>query len=162
MFTTVVAGGAAAQTQPLKCTAPPLPGHVVNVTLADMGPGMMSDGPGPQGMRMRLFATPAKVPAGTVSLRVVNEGVIAHEVVVLPLASGQAPGRRDEGSDQRVDEAGSLGEASHDCAAGKGEGISPGAMGWTTLTLRPGRYELVCNFPGHYVRGMYAELDVTG
>ncbi len=29
------------------------------------------------------------------------------------------------------------------------------------MTLQPGRYELVCNFPGHYTAGMYTELDVT-
>ena len=26
---------------------------------------------------------------------------------------------------------------------------------------RPGRYELVCNYPGHYRAGMYAELGVA-
>ncbi|MEV7007743.1 sulfocyanin-like copper-binding protein [Streptosporangium sp. NPDC051022] len=113
-------------------------------------------------MRMRLSVTPSQVPSGTVSLRVVNEGVTTHEVVVLPLPSGQTVGKRDEGPGQRIDEAGSLGEASHDCGAGEGKGISPGSTGWTTLKLSPGRYELVCNFPGHYAGGMYAELDVTG
>ena len=155
--------GAAAQTslQP-KCTAPPLPGHVVDVTLADMGSGMMSGSPGPREMGMRLSVTPAKVSAGTVSLRVVNTGASAHEVVVLPLPAGQTQGQREAGDDQKVDEEGSLGEASKNCGAGTGEGISPGSAGWTTLTLRPGRYELVCNFPGHYTMGMHAELDVTG
>ncbi|WP_207621169.1 hypothetical protein [Streptosporangium minutum] len=145
-----------------ECTVPSLPGHVVDVTLADTGSRMMSGGPGPQDTRMRLSVTPATVPAGTVSLRVANTGALAHEVLVLPLPSGQTVGQREPGSDQRVDEADSLGEASHDCAAGKGEGIAPDSKGWITLTLRPGRYELVCNFPDHYARGMYAELDVTG
>ncbi len=31
----------------------------------------------------------------------------------------------------------------------------------TTLTLTPGRYELLCNIAGHYGSGMYTELDVT-
>jgi uncharacterized cupredoxin-like copper-binding protein len=60
-----------------------------------------------------------------------------------------------------VSEAGSLGEASRTCGAGAGEGIASGAAGWTTVTLRPGRYELLGNVPGHYAAGMYAELDVT-
>lgn len=161
-----------------ECTVPSLPGHVVDVTLTDMGSGMMSrspgpssspvphgmmsSGPGPQDTRMRLSVTPATVPAGTVSLRVSNKGALAHEVLVLPLPSGQTIGKREVGSDQRVDESDSLGEASRDCAAGKGEGIAPGSKGWITLTLRPGHYELVCNFPDHYDRGMYGELDVTG
>ena len=30
-----------------------------------------------------------------------------------------------------------------------------------TLTLTPGRYELLCNLPGHYTGGMYTELDIS-
>jgi len=67
----------------------------------------------------------------------------------------------DPGGDAKVDEAGSLGEASKSGAQGEGEGIAPGALGWVTVTLAPGRYELVCNLPGHYVSGMYGELTVT-
>ncbi|MFF7408833.1 sulfocyanin-like copper-binding protein [Streptomyces lydicus] len=110
---------------------------------------------------MWLRATPSSVPAGVVSLRVVNAGTLDHEVVVLPLPTGHAAGERLTGGDGRVDEAGSLGEASLSCGGGAGEGIAPGAMAWTTVTVPPGRYELVCNFPGHYTAGMYAELDVT-
>jgi uncharacterized cupredoxin-like copper-binding protein len=50
---------------------------------------------------------------------------------------------------------------SNSCAAGAGEGLKPGATGWTTLTLTPGRYELVCNIAGHYTAGAFAELDVS-
>jgi uncharacterized cupredoxin-like copper-binding protein len=176
MGATAVKAATEVQSRP-ECTAPPLSGHVLDVTLADMrsgmmgpspgsygtaGPhGMMTGSPGPHGMRMTLSVTPATVPAGTVSLRVSNKGRLAHEVVVLPLPSGQTAGQRAADSDERIDEAGSLGEASHNCAAGAGEGIDPASMGWTTLMLRPGRYELVCNFPGHYDSGMYAELNVT-
>jgi uncharacterized cupredoxin-like copper-binding protein len=145
-----------------RCSAPALPGHVVDVTAGDMGPSMMSGGPGGYGMHMmRLVPHPATVPTGVVSLRVSNFGALTHEVVVLPLPSGQGAGERVTGPDGKVDEAGSLGEASHSCAAGAGDGITSDAMSWTTLTLPPGRYELVCNFPGHYLAGMYAELDVT-
>ncbi|MFB9205022.1 sulfocyanin-like copper-binding protein [Nonomuraea spiralis] len=136
----------------------------MDVSLSEMGSGMMSPGPNPgsHGTRMRLTVTPSSVPAGKVSLRAYNAGVLAHEVVVLPLPAGQTPGRRVTGSDGRVSETGSLGEASRTCGAGAGNGIAPGSTSWTTLTLRPGRYELLCNFPGHYAAGMYAELDVTG
>jgi len=54
-----------------------------------------------------------------------------------------------------------VGEASASCAEGSGEGILPGALGWVTVTLRPGRYEIVCNLPGHYAAGMYAQITVT-
>jgi len=36
-------------------------------------------------------------------------------------------------------------------AAGAGTGLGPGTIGWVTLELPPGNYELVCNFAaGHY------------
>ncbi len=60
-----------------------------------------------------------------------------------------------------MDEQASLGEASNACSAGSGDGIAPGASSGVTLTLAPGRYELVCNLPGHYAAGMYAQVTVT-
>ena len=68
---------------------------------------------------------------------------------------------RPVGSDGKVSEDGSLGEASRSCAAGTGEGIEPGALGWVTVQLAPGSYELICNLPGHYAMGMYTGLTVT-
>lgn len=167
------------------CAAPALPGTVVDVTLTDMGgmmggPGMMGNGPyGPgannngypwprRGGTTRVFVNPSTVPAGPVSLRVRNKGALTHEVVVLPLPQGQLPGQRVSGPDGKVDETGSLGEASRTCGADDGMDIAPygiaagGASGWTTITLPPGRYELICNIAGHYWSGMFAELDVTG
>ncbi len=157
------------------CTAPTLPGTVVDVTLVDMGGRMAGGmayagrtgmagrggwGAGMPGM-MRIDVAPTSVPSGTVSLRVSNLGVREHEVVVLPLADADQPGGRPVGSDGRVSESGSLGEASATCASGEGDGIASGSRGWVTLTLAPGRYELVCNLPGHYAAGMFAELDVA-
>jgi uncharacterized cupredoxin-like copper-binding protein len=186
-FSMAVAGGWRTQAVTVgpACTVPHLAGSVVDVTLIDMGgrggmmqgrrPGPMMGGPGTQGGyapgtqggygpsghgMMRVLASRGTVPAGTVSLRVVNSGTRTHELVVLPLAAGQWPGDRPAGLGGRVSEAGSLGEASASCAPGAGKGIAPGTAGWVTLTLRPGRYELVCNLPGHYPQGMYAELDV--
>jgi len=150
-----------------RCAAPTLAGAVVDVTLADMG-GMMGGQYGPGQMMggrwrgmARVFVSPDTVRAGTVSLRVVNHGALTHELVVLPLPAGQAIGTRPISADGQVDETGSLGEASRSCGAGEGDGISAGATGWVTLSLQPGRYELLCNLPGHYAAGMYAQLDVT-
>ena len=170
------------------CTVPSLPGTVVDVTLTDMGGRMgsgrrpdgrgrggtgngmgggwssRSAGPGPMmAGPMSVDVTPTSVPTGTISLRVANNGVRVHELVVLPLADGAQAGRLAVGSDGRVNEDASLGEASATCAAGAGagEGIRATGSGWTTLSLAPGRYELVCNLPGHYLAGMFAELDVT-
>ena len=65
------------------------------------------------------------------------------------------------GPDGTVDDKANLGEASASCGAGAGEGIWAGTVSRTTLTLAPGRYELICNLPNHYADGMYQELQVT-
>lgn len=138
------------------CSSPSnLPGTTVNVTLANMGRGMMGGG------MMRIFVDRPQVPAGQVSFRVANAGSLVHELVVLALPAGQQVGERNIGSDNRIDEIGSLGEASRTCGSGAGDGIDPGAIGWVTLSLAQGNYELVCNLPGHYAAGMYTELTVT-
>lgn len=170
------------------CTAPGLPGSTLDVTLADMGgmmsgrmptwrngqlmpgagPGMMGSGGAmmgsgrglPFGRMMTVMVSPDGVAAGTVSFRVWNAGTIVHELVIMPMPPG-GPGSRPVGSDGKVDEVGSLGEASRSCGAGTGEGIEPGAQGWVTLQLDPGTYELICNLAGHYAMGMYAALTVS-
>ncbi len=143
------------------CSAPNnLPGTPLTVTLADMGMTRMMGGTAPRGVQMMLRPSSSSVPAGEVSLVGLNVGWRTHELVVLPLAPGSTIGQRIPGADGRVDETGALGEASATCAAGTGEGIESGTAGWTTLTLAPGRYELVCNLENHYADGMYAELVV--
>lgn len=141
-----------------------LPGTVVGVTLTSMGTAMMGNGADVGGMSLRTDR--ATAPNGTVSFLVTNAGMIDHELVVLPLAEGQVVGTRAigpavNGKPGKVDEAASLGEASKTDGQGAGEGIRPGASGWVSLTLAPGRYELLCNLPGHYGAGMYAELSVV-
>ena len=144
-------------------TAPKLPGTVVNVSLTNMGGPMMGGQANTMMGRggMGLIADQATVPHGTVSFFVANDGSIDHEMVVLPLADAQTAGTRPIGGDGKVDEAGSLGEASKTDGEGAGEGIVAGASGWMTVTLAPGHYELVCNLAGHYASGMFTELTVT-
>jgi uncharacterized cupredoxin-like copper-binding protein len=142
--------------------APSLPGTVVNVSLTDMGGSMMGQRNGMMnGGAMSLSTDQAFVPHGTVSFVVTNGGSIDHEMVILPLPSSQAVGARAIGGDAKIDETGSLGEASHSGGAGPGAGIVPGASGWVTVTLAPGHYELVCNLPRHYMAGMHTQLTVT-
>ena len=140
-----------------QCSAPALAGSVVDVALTNMG-GMMGNS---MGGTMRVLVRNDHVSRGTVSLRVANTGTLVHELVVLPLATEHRVGDRTVGSDNRIDETGAVAEASKTCGDGSGDGIDPGALAWTTVTLTPGRYELVCNLPGHYASGMYAELDVS-
>jgi uncharacterized cupredoxin-like copper-binding protein len=145
----------------LTCAAPDsLPGRTVNVTLADMGMTQRMGGTAPMGAHMMLRAAPATAPAGQISLVASNMGWRTHELVVLPLAAGASAGQRVPGADGKVSEVGSLGEASNTCAVGTGDGITSGGVGWTTITLTPGRYELLCNLANHYADGMYQELVV--
>jgi len=110
---------------------------------------------------MRVVTSTDHVSAGMVSFRVANTGTLVHELVVLPLPATQIAGNRVTTIDGRVDETGSLGEVSNTCARRAGTGLSPGTVGWVTLQLPPGNYELVCNIAGHYDAGMYAELTVS-
>ncbi len=148
--------------QSVSCTVPSLPGTIVHVSLLNSGGNMAAGGGmmGGGGM-MRLTVDTATVPHGAVSFVATNLGSVNHELVILPLASGQIVGTRALGGDSAVDETGSLGEASNTCGDGTGEGIAPGSSSWTTVTLAPGRYELVCNLPGHYAAGMYTQLTVS-
>jgi len=145
----------------LTCSAPSLPGSTVYAMVGDMGMTRMMGGVAPLGGHMMLRTVPARVPAGQVSFVVANMGWRTHEMVVVPLASGAAPGQRIPGPDGRVGETGSLGEASASCAAGSGEGIRSGSVGWFTLALPPGRYELMCNRRNHYANGMHQAFVVT-
>ncbi len=184
-------GPSAASGATSSCSVPSLPGSLTDVTLTDEGGAMMGadgggsgyggmmggsgdygGGSGYGGMMggsggyggvggMSVQVAPSSVSAGTVSFRVANDGLLTHELVVLPLAAGARPGQRPVGSDGKVPETGSLGEASGTCAAGAGDGIAAGSDSWLTLKLKPGHYELVCNLPGHYPAGMYTQLNVT-
>jgi uncharacterized cupredoxin-like copper-binding protein len=140
------------------CSIPNLPGTVVNVSTTDMpgrvmGGGMMDGG-------MRLTADRATVAHGEVTFLVTNVGQLSHEMVILPLSGTRAAGTQPIGGDGQVDEADSLGEASATCAEGEGQGILPRTAAWVTVNLPAGRYELICNLPGHYQAGMYTQLTV--
>ena len=145
----------------LTCAAPSaLPGSTVTVRLADMGMTRMMGGTAPRDAHMLLRASPPTVANGQVSVVASNVGWRTHELVVLPLANDATAGQRVPAADGKVDEAGSMAEASRSCAPDVGEGITSGTVGWVTVTLAPGRYELLCNLKNHYADGMYAELDV--
>lgn len=155
-------GGSVYHYSKLTCDVPAnLPGRTVTTMLADRGMSQMMGGTAPLGARMRLRAVPNTVAAGTVTLVATNMGWRTHELVILPLAAGESAGQRVPGSDGKIDETGSLGEASTSCGAGAGEGIKAGKASWITVRLTPGHYELVCNLTNHYANGMHQELVVT-
>jgi uncharacterized cupredoxin-like copper-binding protein len=116
---------------------------------------MMTRGEARPGI-MGMQVSPTRLAAGTVSFVV----YITHELVVLPLTTANV-GQRSVGTDGKVSEAGAVGEASQSCGSGAGDGLKAGTVGWVTLHLLAGRYELICNVPWHYYSGMYAELDLV-
>lgn len=90
------------------------------------------------------------VSAGDVTLDVVNEGSLVHEIEVfsgdtidLPISNGVA----DTSDMELVDEV---------------EDVIPGGRPTLNLELGPGSYIMMCNLPGHYAMGMVTKLTVTG
>jgi len=155
----VVIAGVTAATVALTVGGSSVP--VVNVSLTDSG-GPMGEGDGPMHPgAMGLKTDRATVPHGTVTFVVTNAGAVSHEVVILPLPASQNAGTRPFDGEAKIDETGILGEVSASGGEGAGAGIEPGAEGRLTVTLAPGRYELVCNLAGHYVSGMYSTLTVS-
>ena len=131
-------------------------GSVVNVTLGDRGGGMMGGG---NLMMVRLVTSPDSVPSGTVTFVATNVGSLDHEFLILP-APSDGVGTRSVGTNGKIDESSSLGEASTSCGQGAGQGISPGTSSWVTLHLAPGNYELLCDVPWHYANGMFSSFAV--
>jgi len=76
--------------------------------------------------------------------RAMQEGVEACAVVVKPMTTDRLRGL--------------LREASRTCRPDFGEGIT---AGWTTATLRAGRYELVCNLRNHSANRMLQARTVS-
>jgi uncharacterized cupredoxin-like copper-binding protein len=143
-------------------------GQVIRVSLWDKGAAsmnMLEHGPmmgmgmghstesmpmGPMGVK----ASTHKVKAGTVTFEVVNNSrELVHEMVISPVKNSSTPLPYNK-ADNKVDEdaAGHLGEVAE---------LEPGKSGALRIDLKPGRYILYCNLPGHYALGMWTLLTVT-
>jgi uncharacterized cupredoxin-like copper-binding protein len=96
----------------------------------------------------KLAPAQAAVRVGRVSFVVRNDGSMAHEFVVLR-SDRRAGGLPVKGG--KAVETGRRGELSQ---------IASGVSKRLTLTLRPGRYVLLCNLLGHYQAGQFAALRV--
>jgi uncharacterized cupredoxin-like copper-binding protein len=97
-----------------------------------------------------------RVPAGPVTFDVHNRGPSTHEFVLArtDLPSGKLPLRPD-GLSVNEDAA-----ALHE--VGSVDDLGLGNSRRVTVNLRPGHYVLYCNFEGHYLGGIHADLEVTG
>lgn len=136
---------------------------VINVTLIDrMGADDSDDAPklgmamgGDMAMaKMAVNANPRSVRRGPVTFKVTNlAGRIIHEVIVARLANGEQKLPYDE-TTQLVDESALQ-------TFGAVKEIDPNKSAALTLELKPGKYLLYCNLPGHYMAGMWTVIDVT-
>jgi uncharacterized cupredoxin-like copper-binding protein len=90
---------------------------------------------------------PTEISAGTVTFEVKNEGTLVHEMVVIKTDKAAA----NLGTDGEADESGAVDEVA-DLPVGESETLE--------LDLTAGKYALVCNLPGHYAAGMYADFTV--
>ena len=96
----------------------------------------------------KVVPSSSSVSAGKVTFRVANRGTIAHEFVVL--RTDRRPGALPMKGGKAV-ETGFKGELSS---------VAPGKVRSLTLSLKPGKYVLICNLLGHYKAGQYAALRV--
>jgi uncharacterized cupredoxin-like copper-binding protein len=102
----------------------------------------------------RVRTDAAVVPAGTVSLRILNHGPTTHEFIVvrtdrdpdkLPLQRDGLTVNEEAPGIELLDEAG---------------GLDIDDRQTMVLRLAPGHYVLYCNLEGHYLGGMHAALPV--
>ena len=115
----------------------------------DMGIGGTADKSAAT-MGLKLSKNTAK--AGKVIFNVVNTSKdTVHEMVVLRYKDGEELPYSDK--DMKIDEdtAGHLGEVSE---------LQPGKSGSVTLGLKPGKYLVACNIPGHFMSGMWELVTV--
>jgi uncharacterized cupredoxin-like copper-binding protein len=105
-------------------------------------------------VRLKDFAitAPSRVRAGAAELVVRNAGPTYHEFLVVTERRRRLPFRADG---LTVDE-----EQLEPLLAGEIEPFASGTSEVMRVSLRPGRYVLLCNMSGHYLGGMRKELVV--
>jgi uncharacterized cupredoxin-like copper-binding protein len=94
-----------------------------------------------------VFPGTQGAPKGKVRFVVTNIGTIRHEFVVL--RTNKPAGNLLKGDE--ADESGAVGEIG---------GVPPGQARTLNLTLKRGHYALICNLPGHYKTGQFADFYV--
>lgn len=154
-YVAAVAGQADVAEQNSGSAMAPAGGAAGSAGGASMGSGGSSAAPAPAKAgavavtltEMKIVANPNTEKAGEVAFDVKNAGQIVHEMVVLK--TNKPAGKLGTGA--TVPETGKVGETG-DVAAGKSKSLK--------LKLAAGHYALICNIPGHYTAGMYADFTV--
>ncbi|HEX6621267.1 MAG TPA: hypothetical protein VF024_16505 [Solirubrobacteraceae bacterium] len=127
---TVTVTAPAAATAPAPAAAAPA-AHASAVTLSEFN----------------VAPKPTAVASGPVTFNVSNAGNVQHEFVVLKTSKPAS----DLLKGGRADESGNVGEIG---------AVKPGQTKALKLNLAAGHYALICNLPGHYAAGQYADLTV--
>jgi uncharacterized cupredoxin-like copper-binding protein len=98
-----------------------------------------------------VFPGTQGAPAGKVRFVVTNIGTVEHEFVVLKTAKPAGNLLGGDHGPNRADESGAVGEIA---------GIPAGQARTLNLVLKRGHYSLLCNLPGHYKTGQFADFYV--
>lgn len=104
----------------------------------------------------RIATSASVLPAGRVRVDVTNAGPSTHEI--------ELAGTADQAKNLPMDQTGLLvdEQAIGLRKIGAIETLYTGRHGSFVVTLEPGHYVLYCNFGGHYLAGMWADLTVVG
>ena len=105
----------------------------------------------PSVTKMQIVTDRASVKPGRVTFKADNVSKSeVHEVIVARDDGKPLPydAKKDEVVERRIRKLGEIGD------------LPPGKSGALTLDLKPGRYVLFCNQPGHYHQGMATFLTV--
>jgi uncharacterized cupredoxin-like copper-binding protein len=94
-----------------------------------------------------VFPQVQGAPAGRVRFVVTNIGKVEHEFVVIK--TSRPAGNLLKGNE--ADETGAVGEI---------DGIKAGNARVLVLNLKRGHYALICNLPGHYRTGQFADFYI--
>ncbi len=107
-----------------------------------------------RGGAMGFTLSQATATAGKVTFQVTNdsEGMV-HELLVSPVKTFMNFGYTPDTKKGRVDE-----DSMH--IIGETHGMKPGTYKALTLDLKPGKYMIVCNKPGHFGAGMFVPFVV--
>ncbi len=107
------------------------------------------------------FEMPDKLPAGRVTIQVVNDGPELHEFNILQLQDGKT-------ADDVTKFLGGAGGPPPFAPVGGMNGLAVGAKGYAELNLAPGKYVAICNIPSpkaqghpHFMLGMVKEFTVS-
>ncbi len=95
-----------------------------------------------------VLPSKAQIDQGSVEFNAVNKGDVPHELVLLKTDTAAAALKTDG---PEAEEEGNVAGV-EDIAAGESKPLS--------ADLRPGHYVLLCNLPGHYSDGMFADIVI--